>query len=100
MSSDSRLMKLGVFPPSDERSTQELLELDLPDPVLGMAAQLLTYICRSGTPDCITYEEGKGVGFAIGLRLANQLDAEHEEALSKLYGKAAERRRAALRRGK
>lgn len=100
MSSVTRLIELGVTPTADERSTQELLELGLPDPVLGMAAQLLNYISSSGTLDCITYEEGKGVGFAIGMRLAEQLGADDEEALRKLYGQAAERRRGAMRRGK
>ena len=59
-----RLAQLGVAPFNDDPAYKELMALDLPDEVIGMAALLLGHLVVAVTPTDIHYEEGKGVGFA------------------------------------
>lgn len=88
----SRLADLGVTPVNDDPAYKKLIALDLPDEVLGMAAQLLGYLMVAVTPNDIHYEEGKGVGFAQGLSFAGALDSELEDELKQVFRQAAKRR--------
>lgn len=88
----TRLAQLGVPPINDDPAYKELMALDLPDEVIGMAAQLLGYLVVAVTPTDIHYEEGKGVGFAQGLSFAGALDTEHEDELKQVFRQAAKHR--------
>jgi len=88
----TRLADLGVTPINDDPAYKELMALDLPDEVIGMAAQLLSYLVSARTPTDIHYEEGKGVGFAQGLSFAGVLDPELEDGLKQVFRKAAKHR--------
>lgn len=87
-----RLAQLGVTPFNDDPAYKELMALDLPDEVIGMAALLLGHLVVAVTPTDIHYEEGKGVGFAQGLSFAGALDTEHEDELKQVFQQAAKRR--------
>ena len=87
-----RLAQLGVTPFNDDPAYKELMSLDLPDEVIGMAAQLLGHFVVAVTPTEIYYQEGKAVGFAQGLSFAGALDAEHEDELKQVFQQAAKRR--------
>lgn len=88
----TRLAELGVTPFNDDPAYEELMALDLPDEVIGMAAQLLGKLVVAVTPVEIHHEEGKGVGFAHGLGFAGTLDREHEDDLKRFFRQAATRR--------
>ncbi len=87
-----RLAQLGVTPFNDDPAYEELMASDLPDEVIGMAAQLLGPLVVAVTLDDIHYAKGKGVGFAQGLSFAGALDTEHEDELKQVFQKAAKRR--------
>lgn len=88
----ARLAQLGVTPFNDDPAYQKLMDLDLPDEVIGMAAQLLGPLVLAVTPTDIHYEEGKGVGFAQGMSFAGALDTETEEELKRIFQQAAQHR--------
>lgn len=88
----TRLAQLGVTPFNDDPFYHELMALDLPEEVMGMAAQLLGPLVVAVNPTDIHYEEGKGVGFAQGLSFAGALDNEHEDQLKRVFQQAAQHR--------
>jgi hypothetical protein len=88
----TRLAQLGVTPYNDDPAYIALMALDLPDEVIGMAAQLLGYLVVAVTPTDIHYEEGKGVGFAQGLSFAGALDTAQEDELKQVFRQAAKHR--------
>jgi hypothetical protein len=83
---------ITVTPFNEDPAYKELMALDLPDEIIGMAALLLGHLVVAVTPTDINYEEGKGVGFAQGVSFAGALDTEHEDELKQVLKQAAKRR--------
>ncbi|MDU8351444.1 hypothetical protein RYA05_06035 [Pseudomonas syringae pv. actinidiae] len=88
----TRLAQLGVIPVNDDPAYEKLIALDLPEEVIGMAAQLLGHLVVAVTPNQINYQEGKGMGFAQGLSFTDALDTEQEVELKKVFEQAAKHR--------
>ena len=87
-----RLTQLGVTRFNDDPAYEELMALDLPDEVIGMAALLLGKLVVAATPKDIHHEEGVGVGFAHGLGFADALDKEQEDDLKRFFRQTAKNR--------
>ncbi|MFJ4443319.1 hypothetical protein ACIPZ8_14650 [Pseudomonas sp. NPDC089422] len=83
------LPDLGITLGANHPSTHQLLALDLPDTVQAMVAHLLSQLLASGDLNMIDYGEGKGIGLALGLNMANVIDDDQQTDLEQLFHDAA-----------